>query len=220
MIIYSGTQCAKVSGGAVTATGRFAALIAPTSPLSGGISEADAKTRFGVYPQQRHASTATHKVVDATPWYDSEADAVYSTTLEVSTLAERKAAMLSALRARFRVVRDLGTTVDFGSGPVPIQTTEGAGNNIQRLHDDLRLREVVGAVNPTQDIATANYDIVPGVTIAAAGAMREAVAAHWRATWARDAALGAAINAAADDAALDLIDVQAGTVDGAGGWPT
>lgn len=137
-----------------------------------------------------------------------------------AALVARKASMLSALRARFRVVRDQGTTVDFGGGPVPIQTTEAAANDIQRLHDDLRLREAAGAVDPTQDIATANYDIVPGVTIAAAGAMREAVAAHWRATWARDAALGAAINAAADDAALDLIDVQAGTIDGAGGWPT
>jgi hypothetical protein len=87
------------------------------------------------------------------------------------------------------------------------------------LHDDLKLRAAGGEEDPTQDIATSAYVVVPGVTIAMAAAMREAVAAHWRATWARDAALGGAVNAAADDAALDLIDVQAGTIDGAGGWP-
>jgi hypothetical protein len=157
----------------------------------------------------------------------SYADGVASPpTPPVLTLAERKAAMLETLRARFRVVRDQGTTIDFGGGAVTIQTTPDAANDIQRLHDDLKLRAANGEEDPTQDIATSAYVVVPGVTVAMAAAMREAVAAHWRATWARDAALGGAVKAVADDAnpttgnaALDLIDVQAGTIDGAGGWP-
>lgn len=90
-MLYANTRCAKVVEGAVVATGRFAALIAPTSPLSGGVPEEDAKANFGVYPQQNHAATDTHRVVAAEPWYDAGTDAVYSTTLEAKTLAERKA---------------------------------------------------------------------------------------------------------------------------------
>jgi hypothetical protein len=135
------------------------------------------------------------------------------------TLAEQKAAMLGTLRARFQAVRDAGTTINFGTGDVAIRTTPEAKSDVESLHDDLLLREAGGEVDPTQDIATSEYVVVPGVTIAMAADMREAVAAHWRATWARDAALGAAIQAAADGAALDLIDVQAGSIDGAGGWP-
>ncbi len=219
MTVFSGTKCAKVVEGAVVATGRFAALIAPTSPFAGGFPPERAKADFGVYQQQRHVGTTTHDAVDAAPWYDSEADAVYSTTLEPKTLAVRKAAMLDALRARFQAVRDQGAAVDFGGGPVGIQTTQGAANDVQRLHDDLRLRAAAGEVDPTQAIATAAYVVVPAVTVAMAAGMREAVAAHWRATWARDAALGAAILAAADHAALDLINIAAGSIDGTGAWP-
>jgi hypothetical protein len=135
-------------------------------------------------------------------------------------LAARKAAMFDQCRLRFRAVRDAGTAIDFGGGPVAVQTTPEAANDVARLHDDLVFQAVNGVSDPTQAIATSEYVVVPAVTIAMAAAMREAVAAHWRATWACDAAVGAAIVVAADHAALDLIDVAAGTVDGVGGWPT
>jgi hypothetical protein len=135
-------------------------------------------------------------------------------------LAARKAAMFEQCRLRFRAVRDAGTSIDFGGGPVAVQTTPEAANDVARLHDDLVFQAVNGVSDPTQAIATSEYVVVPAVTIAMAAAMREAVAAHWRATWACDAAVGAAIVVAADHAALDLIDVAAGTVDGVGGWPT
>lgn len=160
-----------------------------------------------------------------TPLADLEAGrAIWWTTVEMgvddiaAALAARKTKMFSELRARFRSVRDQGTTIDFGGGAVAIQTTETAANDIQRLHDDLRLRAANGEVDPTQDIATSEYLVVPGVTETMAAVMREAVAMHWRSTWARDAALGAAIQAAVDDADLDLIDIAAGSIDGAGGW--
>ena len=187
--------------------------------MGAGVPDLDAGTM--TYTWAKISADAFDPATHHTPvWDGSSWDAAVAKDSGdlAADLAARKAAMLEQCRLRFRAVRDAGTAIDFGGGPVPIQTTEGAANDIQRLHDDLRLREAAGAVDPTQDIATANYDIVPGVTIAAAGAMREAVAAHWRATWNRDAALGAAINAAADHDALDLIDVAAGAIDGVGGW--
>lgn len=140
-------------------------------------------------------------------------------SLPAKSVATRKAEMLNACRLRFRAVRDQGASIDLGAGAVAIQTTPEAANDIDRLHNDLVLRTANGEVDPTQDIATSEYVVVPGVTAAVAAAIREAVASHWRATWARDAAIGAAIQAAADHDALDLIDVQAGSVDGEGAWP-
>ncbi|MEQ9330257.1 hypothetical protein [Thalassobaculum sp.] len=85
MPIFAHTRCARVAEGAVVATGRFAALIAPASPLSGGIAEAEAKARFGVYPLQRHADEFGYRMLDAAPWFDASADAVFVTSREALT---------------------------------------------------------------------------------------------------------------------------------------
>jgi hypothetical protein len=47
MTLYANTHCSVVAGGAVTQTGQFRDLIAPTSTLSGGTDDTYAKTRWG-----------------------------------------------------------------------------------------------------------------------------------------------------------------------------
>jgi len=80
MTVFSGTKCARVVAGEVVETGRFAALIAPTSPLAGGMSAGDARDRFGVYAIGRHADEFGSVVVEVGPWLDRVAGEVYETT--------------------------------------------------------------------------------------------------------------------------------------------
>jgi len=156
--------------------------------------------------------TATRSIT-----YDgSTATAEY--VLSSIPLAERKAAMIATLKQTFAAKRDTGTTVNFGAGDVAIKTDPQARSDVVSLYDDLVQREADGEVDPTQTFATAEYVVVQDCTIAMAKSLRDAVAAHWRGVWERDAELGASINAAANGAALDLIDIEAGSIDGSGSW--
>jgi hypothetical protein len=68
-MLYAKTQCAKVEGGAVTATGTFAELIAPASTFREGFPVERAKTEFGVYKIQPIPSVTagqTREVVSPT----------------------------------------------------------------------------------------------------------------------------------------------------------
>jgi hypothetical protein len=91
MTLYANTQCSIVAGDAVTQTGRFRDLIAPTSPTSGGADDAYAQTRWGIYPHSSHTPSATHKLSAVSPTYDSGDDKVYVTELAAKPLSDLKA---------------------------------------------------------------------------------------------------------------------------------
>jgi hypothetical protein len=78
-MLYAKTQCSKVEGGAVTATGTFAELIAPASTFREGFPVERAKTEFRVYKIQPIPSVTagqTREVVS--PHYSADDDAVYN----------------------------------------------------------------------------------------------------------------------------------------------
>lgn len=145
----------------------------------------------------------------------------YSLSEIPSWFALAKAERFDALRAVFVAKRDAGVTVDFGAGDVLIRTDPSAKADIESLADDLVRRAAAGEVASTQNFATSYYEIVTGCTPAMATTMRDAVAAHWRAVWANDAALGAMLNAlnevdfASPSAALAALDA----IDLSSGWP-
>lgn len=98
-MIYASTPAAKVEGGAVVATGTFAALIAPVSPFREGFPEARAKADFGVYPIGPAPTPGAGQVVEAVAaYYDADADVVRAHQLRSATTADRadRAAELTA----------------------------------------------------------------------------------------------------------------------------
>lgn len=128
---------------------------------------------------------------------------VTTVTLPEPTLAERKAAMREAVRAMRRAVEVGGTTVA-GS---PIRTDEGSRGNI------------TGAValfdnDPT--LTTIDFEAQPGLWVtldeATMRAIGVAVGRHVQACFSHARSLDEAITEAADNAALDEINIGAG-------WP-
>lgn len=124
------------------------------------------------------------------------------------TLDDRKAEKRAALTSRFTSERDKGVMVN---GAL-IETTPQAQGEVQALLADLQRREAAGESNPTQKIATRSGAVMTATT-AVAAALVEGVAAHICAVWENDATLNEAIAAAANNAALDAIDIGAG-------WPS
>ena len=160
-MIYANTPCAQVSDGAVEATGPFAVMIAPASPFREGMPEDRAKTEFGVYRIGKPAliNPARFALVEAAPYYDSDADAVFNATLSARTLEDRRADLRGAVNAerdrRWRGAVDV-VFADSGSDPVtvPVDT-----------RDDTDLRNIQ-AVTTTAQILAAN----PAATIDFRGA--------------------------------------------------
>lgn len=127
-------------------------------------------------------------------------------------LAARRDAMRDSATTRFRAVRDGGTIVVIGGNPVPVATVHNAAVELREAIEE------IGANGGPMKVVTRSRSVVP-LTVPIAEAMLDAIRTHVRACQEREAALYEAIAAATNDAALDLIDVQAGTVGGVGGWP-
>ena len=135
-------------------------------------------------------------------------------TLPAKSLAVRKAAMRAAARARYGVVSDGGSTATIAEG-VTIAVSTSAIPALRLMRGKEHMTAAALASMPVVTSAGAPVTLRPTI----AGVMLAAIDAHVAACEATQNALVAAILAAADHDALDLIDVQAGTVDGQGGWP-
>lgn len=131
-------------------------------------------------------------------------------------LADRRSQMLAAAKARYAVVADGGTSLTVSPGVTVAVATEA--KPVLKLTRALAYM-TAEALSSMNVVTTAGAPVA--LTPALATAMLSAVDAHVAACEATHNALVAAItDNEADDAALDLVSIEAGTVDGAGGWPT
>lgn len=129
--------------------------------------------------------------------------------IKTPTLAERKAAMKAAASERFRAVVAAGKTV----GGVVVDLSSEGFERLGQAHAALVAGS--GAIKAVT-VRGGKIDLPDATT--AAGVIA-AARGHYLAAAETERDLYDAIDAAADRAALDLIDTAAGTVDGAGGWP-
>lgn len=123
--------------------------------------------------------------------------------LPALTLAQRKTAMLDAVRSLRWMREESGTTVN----GLPIKT------------DDESQRKIAGAVqlfdkDPT--LAAIDFEAQPGVWVSLGKAQMEAIGVaagrHVQACFSHSKTLMAAVNGAGTHAALDAVDIGAG-------WP-
>jgi len=119
------------------------------------------------------------------------------------SLEERKAVMQDAIRARRQLAEPSGTVV----GGVPVRT------------DETSQRKIAGAVQLFEKDGTLtviDFEAQPGIWVTLDQATMEAIGVavgrHIQACFSNAKALSEAVEAAADDDALDLIDMDAG-------WP-
>lgn len=198
MINPKTTKVALVENGAVIAHGTCASIY-PRNSFPAQMTEGQAQADFGLYTIERKAVGAYQTNVPVDPYL--QMGSVYDNQVQDMTVDERKAVMRRELQAQFVTHRDKGVTVN--------------GARIQTNHDaQQELEALVGKL--TRDGGTQKIRTREGVTItadlAAAMALRDAVAAHISAVWDNDATLGEAITNATTHADLDAIDVTAG-------WP-
>lgn len=215
-MLLANTQCSRVVDGAVVETGKFAALIAPTSALSTGFSLAAAKARWGIYPHSAHTATATHKVQPAAPWYDAGDDAVYETELVAKSFADLKLAKIAAIKGigPTRVAEGFKYTVPGG-----VQHTYQVDIESQSHMMAVFAEHLDGVVSPHGGYWRSRANVNVTMTDVENKAFLRAAKAYKMAIIRRAQTLIDAAVAAGDDAALALIDPAAGTIDGAGGWP-
>ena len=124
-------------------------------------------------------------------------------------LAARKAAISAAITARRWEVETGGITLNgaaIATDPTSQAKLSGALQLVQS--DDTRIIDWKG-VN--------GWIILDAADVTA---IAVSVGGHVQACFTREKEMLAAVTAAETTAALALIDVQAGTIDGAGGWPT
>ena len=124
------------------------------------------------------------------------------------TLAERKAEMIAATSAKRWAVETGGTTVNGAA----IQTDAGSQ---AKLSGALQLIQA----DDTVIIDWKGADGWVQLNAAAVTAIATAVGLHVQAAFSREKALYTAVDDAADGDALDLIDIEAGSVAGSGSWP-
>jgi hypothetical protein len=221
MTLYANTHCSVVAGGAVTQTGQFRDLIAPTSTLSGGTDDTYAKTRWGIYPHSSHTPSATHKLSAVSPTYDSGDDKVYVTELAAKPLSDLKAEKTDAIKAKvfgsdglietgFRYTLP-GSLADWHT----YQIDETSQVNMTSVGGLFALDVADAHGGFWRDADNVNVVMTQAECIAFFAAAAAYKAVIVRRMW----QLIVAANAAADSAALDLINVSAGSIDGAGGWP-
>lgn len=211
MRLYSTTKSARVVRGTVTETGTFAELIAPASPFREGFPAARAKNAFGVYPISRlQYDRDTEELTTVAAYYDSDDDKVYTHTKALTPVARRKAAMLRATTAKRRAQEAAGITISGASIDTDNESQAKLSGALQLVQDDdtvvIDWREADGSW--TRLNATA-------VT-----AVARAVGRYIQACFSRERALNIAINNATTHAALDLIDIEAGSINGSGSWPS
>jgi hypothetical protein len=130
------------------------------------------------------------------------------------TVAVRKVEMKAAARARYGEIADGGTTATISEGvTIPVATSTAPALRLMRGKEHMTAADI--ASMPVVTSAGTPVTLTPAI----AGVMLAAIDGHVAACEACQNALVTAINAAETHAALDLVDVQAGTVDGTGGWP-
>ena len=143
---------------------------------------------------------ATHHapVWSGTAWADPVA----------KSLAELQTAMKAAITERRWAVETGGITLNGAAIATDAATQAKLSGALQLVQDD--------------DTRVLDWKGVNGwISLNAAGvtAIAVAVGLHVQACFTREKEMLAAVTAAETTAALALIDVQAGTIDGAGGWP-
>lgn len=156
----------------------------------------------------------THEIVESVPapvfWHGgvlSWDGSAWAVTNQTVYLAERKAEMKAAITARRWEVETGGTTVNGAA----IQTDAGSQ---AKLSGALQL---VQADN-TVIIDWKGADGWVQLNAAAVTAISAAVGTHVQAAFSREKTLHDAVDDAANAAALDLIDIDAGSIDGSGSW--
>lgn len=129
-------------------------------------------------------------------------------------IATRKAEMIAAARKRYGVVADGGTSVELAPG-VAIAVATRVEPALKLMRAAARMTAQSLASMEVVTTAGAPVDLTP----AAAAAMLGAIDKHVAGCEATQNALVTAILGAVDHDALDLVDIEVGTVDGVGGWP-
>ena len=125
------------------------------------------------------------------------------------TLAERKAAMKAAITARRWVVETAGITVSGANISTDTQTQAKLSGALQLVQaDNTVLIDWKGSDGSWVQL---NASAVTAIAVA--------VGSHVQACFTREKELHTAVDNAVDSNALDLIDIEAGSVDGDGSWP-
>lgn len=211
-MIQQNQRCAKVRDGAVASTGTFAKMIAPASSFREGFPEDRAKAEFSIYPIIRPTFDATtERLVSVTPYYDAEADAVYSATVSpipVDLMRASKANMINSERDR----RWPGTVqVDVnGDGTliVPVDARDDTDlRNITAI--TVAAQEYKGnpnALMPFRDANDTTHDLTPAQTIT----LGLTVQGHIQAVYAKAWALKDSIDSMTS-VELDQLDVTSNT---------
>jgi hypothetical protein len=147
--------------------------------------------------------------VSAPPSFDPNTEALSWTgsawSVTARSVADRKTEMKSALRSEFAARKAAGKTITIDSTDIAFATDDSAHQQLKALSDRL------ASEGGTQKAVTRSGARI-NVTAAQAAAVFSAIDDYQAACWTREYDLDAAIDAAADHAALDAIDVTAG-------WP-
>ena len=126
------------------------------------------------------------------------------------TLAERKTAMKAAITARRWAVETAGITVSGAAIATDAATQAKLSGALQLVQDD--------------DTVVIDWKGADGTWVqlnaAAVTAIAVAVGSHVQACFTREKELHTAVDNAVDSDALNLIDIESGSVDGLGSWPS
>lgn len=220
-MLYSNTICSKVESGVVVTSGTFASLISPASPFKEGFPEDRAKADFGVYPISAAPTPSAIQTVEATaPYYDANTDKVFEHQLRSKTLTERKADKATAIKRKAAALVAAGFTYAIpGQGPLDPHT-------YAILDDDqanmlaVQVRFAKGGTNHHGGFwrCTSNHNVT--MSDAEVQAFFDAAYAYKMGIIRNAVVLSDAVRTAANVSALNLIDVDAGTNDSSGGWPS
>lgn len=190
------TGASSWTAGEIAAAGYAAAAVRP-APVGGIAAQWDGETWRSATAYDPDSQLPP--VWDGVAWGEPQA----------RPLADRQAAMRAAATARMRTVVADGASV---GGLVVDLSAEG----FERLSQAFAALDAGAGPIAAVTVRGEPIDLPDAAT---AGAVIAACRAHYLACSAVERALYDAIAAAADHGALDLIDVEAGTVDGGGGWP-
>lgn len=189
------------AGDAIEQTGRLSTLFPGVKfPLSGPDAAWLTERRAYQVKTSMDYDADTERLVIVPPYIAGPGD-VRSVQIEQLTLDETKARKITALSAEFTARRNAGVTV---SGNLYATTNDG--------HQELKaLKERLDRVGGTQKAVTRAGDKIDA-NAAQATAIFNAVDDYIAACWTREYDLRVEIDAAADKAAIDAIDISVG-------WP-
>lgn len=154
----------------------------------------------GAGPYQTATRSITHDGETATAEY----------VLSSIPLADRKAAMKAAITAKRWAVETAGITVSGSAIATDAATQAKLSGALQLVQDD--------------DTVVIDWKGADGTWVqlnaAAVTAIAVAVGTHVQACFTREKELHAAVDNVATGAVLDLIDIEAGSTNGSGAWPS